>query len=506
MFSPIVVVVFVGYFLALVGIAIVRARRMNAMSDYVLGGRRMSSITSGLSASVSTTSGWTMLALPALAFTEGANILWLVGFIAAGVWLNWTLVAKRLRRYTIAAGDSLTVPEFFERRFADGSGAVRTIAAALTIFFIIFYTNSGLIAGADLLGSVFGIGSNAGVWITLFAVASYTFIGGFLAVSRTDVFQAVLMLAGFIIIPLTLLFVSDNPFQEVGGESGFFNPFTDPSGEVVTPVFLAGLAGWGIGALGSQRVLQRFMAVESEEKIDESRNISAAWIIGIYALSFLLGLLAHPALEAAGIETTDPEQVYFAVVDHFFPVVIGGLLLSAVIAAVMSTSDSQLLLASAVASNDLPIVRGFSAALDTREQVWLGRGWLVVVGLLSGVLTVAFPDSILNLVAYAWGGMGATFGPVVVLSLYWRRFNAAGAVAGMLAGFATATLWQFGLEGGPQGLFDIMPCTPGCIAGTIAAVAVTLRTAPPSNDVLAAFDGVVGRATTRPRGRAASRE
>ena len=287
----------------------------------------MSSLTSGLSASVSTTSGWTMLALPALAYTGGANILWLVGFLAVGVWLNWTLVAKRLRRYTIAAEDSLTVPEFFERRFADGSGAVRTVAATLTIFFIIFYTNSGLIAGAELLGSVFEIDLNPGIWITLFAVASYTFIGGFLAVSRTDVFQAVLMLAGFIIIPLTLLFLADDPFHEVGGEPGFFNPFTDPQGDVVTAVYLIGLAGWGLGAFGSQRVLQRFMAVESEAMIDESRNISAAWIIGIYALSFLLGLLAHPALEAAGIETTDPEQVYFAVVDHFFPAVIGALLL-----------------------------------------------------------------------------------------------------------------------------------------------------------------------------------
>ena len=440
-----------------------------------------------------------MLALPALAFTEGANILWLVGFLAVGVWLNWTLVATRLRRYTIAAEDSLTVPEFFERRFADGTGALRTVAGVLTIFFIVFYTNSGLIAGADLMGSVFEIDLAAGIWITLLAVTSYTFIGGFLAVSRTDVFQAVLMLAGLIIMPIALLVVADEPFREVGGEpAGFFNPFTGPDGEVVTPVFLIGLAGCGMGAFGSQRVLQRFMAVESEAKINESRNISFAWIVVIYALGFLLGLLAHPALEAAGVETTDPEQVYFAVADHFFPLLIGGVLLSAVIAAVMSTADSQQLLGSAVASNDLPYMRGVSASLDTRGQVWLGRASLVVIGVVSGLLTVAYPDSILNLVAYAWGGMGATFGPVVVLSLYWRRFNTAGAMAGMLVGFAVSTLWQFGLEGGPQGMFDIMPATPGCVAGTIAAVVATLRTAPPSEDVVATFDAVVGRGAARP--------
>ena len=163
----------------------------------------------------------------------------------------------------------------------------------------------------------------------------------------------------------------------------------------------------------------------------------------------------------------------------------------------MSTADLQLLLGSAVASNDLPYMRGVSASLDTRGQVWLGRASLVVIGVLSGVLTVAFPDSILNLVAYAWGGMGATFGPVVVLSLYWRRFNTAGAMAGMLVGFAVSTLWQFGLEGGPQGVFDIMPATPGCVAGTIAAVVATLRTAPPSEDVVRTFDMVVGRAAAR---------
>ena len=235
----------------------------------------------------------------------------------------------------------------------------------------------------------------------------------------------------------------------------------------------------------------------SEAKIDQSRNISFAWIVVIYGLSFLLGLLAHPALEAAGVTTADPEQVYFAVANHFFPALIGGLLLSAVIAAVMSTADSQLLLSSAIATNDLRFVRGVSESLDTRRQVWLGRAWLVVIGVASGILAVGFPDSILNLVAYAWGGMGAAFGPVVVLALYWRRFNAPGALAGILVGFVVATLWQFGLEGGPQGVFDIMPGMPGCVAGTIAAVVVTLRTVPPSGEIVATFDEVVGNAPAR---------
>lgn len=486
------IAVFIAYFAILIGIAIVRVRQMSAMSDYVLGRRRLSSFTTALSAGSSTTSGWTMLVFPALAFTSGANQLWLVVFLVIGAWINWTVVARRLRRYTISMEDALTIPEFLERRLGDQSQVLRAICAAFTIFFVVFYITSGLVAGSKLLNTEFGLDPTLGLILTLIAVSSYTFIGGFLAVSRTDVFQAVLILVGFVIMLTTVIVAAEDPLGGVGGgATGFMNPFTDDRGGVVTPVFVLGTMGWGLGFFGAQHVLQRFMAVEREDRIKQSRNLSTLWLCLVYSLSFLLGLFARPALDEAGITTSDAERVYFLVSDYFFPAIIGGLLLTAVIAAVMSTADSQLLLASAIAAGDLPLLRRYASALGASQRVWLGRALLVVIGALAGYLAIAFPDTVLNLVAYAWGGMGATFGPSVILALYWRRFSFGGALAGVVVGFVVASLWQFVLAGGPQGMFDVMPALPGFLAGGLAAIVGTLLTAPPAEDCTREFDEVL---------------
>ena len=359
-----IVAVFAAYFLTLIAIAIVGAIRMREMADYVLAGRRMSTFTSALSASSSSASGWTMLVFPALAFSDGAVHLWTAAGIILGSWLAWTVLGKRLRRYTNAEG-SLTLPDFFEKRFEDNTGVIRTVAAVLTLFFILFYVNSGLIAGAKSLETVFGMGHNSSVMLTLVAVALYTFIGGFMAVSRTDVFQSLVMLVSFIILPLTLVFSTPEPFHGIGGSPGFLNPFTDVDGNPVTAVFLLSAAGWGLGALGSQRVLQRFMAIESEEKITSGRNIGTTWVILIFSFGFLLGLVARPALTQMGLMGDlvgidglyDPERVYFVVSEAFFLPIFTGLLLTGVVAAVMSTADSQLLLGSAIAADDLPLLK-----------------------------------------------------------------------------------------------------------------------------------------------------
>ena len=493
MFDAWILTVFVAYFGILVGIAVVRARRMAAMSDYVLGGRRMGSFTSALSASSSGTSGWAILVFPALAFQHGLVEMWTAIMLVAGVWLSWTVLAKRLRRYTIAADDSLTVPEFLGHRFADGTGTVRTVAAAITLFFIIFYVSSGLIAGAKLLETTFGIHATAGVLITLVAIGTYTFIGGFLAVSRTDVFQATLMLAAFIILPAWLIIATENPFKGLGAETpGFWNPFTDQHGEPITYVFVLSVLGWSLGYLGSQRVVQRFMAVASEASIPRSRDIGALWMLLIYLCALLLGMVALPAFAEIGRlddVLADPERVFLLATQAFFHPIVGGILLAAVIAAVMSTADSQLLLASAVATNDLPGVKRYATSLDAAGRVRLGRALLVATGALAAGLSIFHPESVFTLVALAWGGMAAAFAPVTVMALHWRRFNAAGALAAMVAGTVTATIWGFS-SGGPDGIMDIQPGAPGCIAATLAGVVATLLTAPPPAAVTALFDRV----------------
>ena len=425
------------------------------------------------------------------------------GGIVLGNWFAWTVLGKRLRRYTIAEG-SLTLPDFFEKRFEESTGVIRTVAALLTLFFIMFYVNSGLIGGAKLLETIFGMELSSGVVLTLIAVVAYTFIGGFMAVSRTDVFQSLVMLVSFIILPLTLIFATAEPFQSVSGSPGFLNPLTDVGGHPVSVVFLISAVGWGLGSLGSQRVLQRFMAIESEERITSGRNIGVTWVILIFSFGFLLGLVARPALTEMGLmgELTgfdgvyDPERVYFVVAEAFFLPIFTGLLLTGVVAAIMSTADSQLLLGSAISADDLPFLKRLARRAEgvrfvaASGRVWLGRFLLLAIGGTAAASAIISPDSIVNLVGYAWGGMGAAFGPTIILALYWRRFNSWGTVTSIIAGAGTVTIWQFN-SGGPWGIFDMGIATaPGFVVAIVSAVVVTMITAPPSAEVLERFDSV----------------
>ncbi len=354
---------------------------------------------------------------------------------------------------------------------------------------MIFYISSGLVGGSKLLGTLFGIEPVVGIALTLAAVGSYTLIGGFLAVSRTDVFQALLMLASLLLITVALA-LNSSP----RGGNRIPGRVLEPvqrrrDGEVLTPLFFLSTAGWAFGAFGAQRILQRFMALESRARVEGSRNISIAWLIAVYGLALAVGLMAQPALAEAGLldQLGDSERVYLVVSESFFHPAIAGLLLTAVIAAVMSTADSQLLLASAVATGDLPGVREFAASLREKSRVWLGRALLVVIGCVGAAIPILYPESIFEFVSYAWGGMGAAFGPVTILALYWRRFNRWGAIVSILAGTLVASVWAL-QSGGPGGIWDVQPATPGFFAALLAGVAACLLTAPPSRRVLDLFD------------------
>lgn len=487
-----VIAVFGVYFAMLIAIAVAGMRRMRNMSEYVLGGRRLSSITAALSAGSSTTSAWTMLALPALAFTNGAVEIWVPVAIIVGVWLSWTFIAGRLRRYTIAAGDVLTIPEFLEVRFADRTGTLRTAAALITILFVVFYVSSGLVGGAKLLETIFGLEYVTGVILTLIAVASYTLIGGFMAVSRTDVTQALLMLASLFVMVVFLAVWTDNPLVDIGSySSSWLNPFNAADGAPVTLVAILSMSGWAVGGLGAQRILQRFMALQRDDQVAKSRRMSVAWISSVFLLAVLLGVVARPALADVGLlgEAADPERVYLVMSEVFFHPVITGVLLTAVIAAVMSTADSQLLLASAVATDDLPVIKDVTYRISGNARVWLGRLLLVVIGIVSALVSIFYPGSISNLVTFAWGGMGAAFGPTVLLALYWRRFNAWGAAASMTAGAVAASAWAL-LAGGPADIWDIQPATPAFAIATVTAVVVAGLTEQPLGEVVRLFDRV----------------
>ncbi|MYH41987.1 MAG: sodium/proline symporter [Chloroflexi bacterium] len=488
--SPWVVGVFCLYFAGLILIALSGARRMRNMGDYVLGGRRLSSFTAALSAGSSTTSAWTMLALPGLAFAHGLGEMWIPVAASLGIWLSWTVLARRLRRYTIEAGDILTLPEFYEVRFGDTTGLLRTVASLITVLFVLFYVTSGLVGGAKLLETIFDVDAATGVLLTLFVVVTYTLIGGFLAVSRTDVFQALLMLGSLALIALVLTAHAEGGPAGVDSGRGLLNPFTH-EGRPLDLFFALSTAGWALGAFGSQRILQRFMALEDEELVERSRNISLVWLVSVYGLALAVGLLAGPVLTERDLlpEVADPERVFLVVSEVFFHPAVTGVLLVAVIAAVMSTADSQLLLASAVATDDVPLMRRLSRRLAQRARVWLGRGLLVVIGGAAAFVAIFFPESIFELVSYAWGGMGAAFGPVTILALYWRRLNAWGAGSSIVAGTLVATLW-WSLSGGPGGVWEIQPATPGFLVATGVAVLVSLLTPGPPREVVALYDRV----------------
>lgn len=510
--------VFIAYFVVLIGIAVIRSRRMDDMSDYVLGGRKMGYVTSALSAASSAASGWTMLVLPALAFAAGMMHLWTVVSLILGHWFAWTILGRRIRRYTLAAENSLTLPEFLENRFGDTSGLLRTLSGLIGIYFITLYVCSGLIAGAKLLEVVFGLdhmgqGHNIGVLISLIAVVSYTFIGGFLAVSRTDVFQSLIMLAGFIIIPVTLILTVDNPFHGLETTApGFWNPFTDQNNSQLGFLFFISSVGWGLGAFGAHRIISRFMAVQQEKHINRSRNVGTVWVVLIFFFALLMGLVAAPALLDRGMALPDAEKLYLVVAETFFHPIIAGLLLTAVIAAVMSTADSQLLLASAIATDDLPVIKRVAYAMRTHTRVWMGRGMLLLVGIVAALISIISPESVFALVSLAWGGMGAAFGSVLILALYWRRFNRWGALTAVATGSVVSTWWWLaglgyekystvadllGFEAAVEqmealGFWQVNPGVPGFVAALIAAFVVTHLTAPPSTAIVELFDYVNG--------------
>ena len=310
---------------------------------------------------------------------------------------------------------------------------MRTVTALVLILFIVIYVSSALVAGSKLVAMSFGLEYEISVIVTLIAIAPYTFIGGFLAVSRTNVFQSLFMLAGLLILTVTLLFQSQGNLAQTNVDlHGLWKPFFMENASSPAPIFFLTILGWGIGVFGSQRVIQRFIAIDSTARIDFSRKIGVSWVAIIYVLSMAVGLLALPALLNTGTldqVLEDPERIYIVLTNTLFHPIIIGILLVAVIAAIMSTADSQLLLASAVATDDLPVIRRFTNDLENGGRVWLGRFLLVIIGGAAAVFSILHPESVLDLVTYAWGGMGAAFGPVTILALYWRRFNVWGALA-----------------------------------------------------------------------------
>ena len=476
------IVVFVIYLAFMLGIGVfffLRSRG-GGEKDYFLGGRSMGPWVSALSAGASDMSAWVLMGLPASIYAAGIGQAWIAIGLAIGYAVSWLVEAPRLRRFTIVAGDSITLPQYLTNRFLSKSKALQVICALIFLFAYTIYAASSMKACGTLFHTVLGVDPAAAMYVAAAIIVAYTFLGGFSAVCWTDFFQGMLMLAALLIAPIFALFVIRSGHGAAVGSyalpQSYWNLFADWR-EVVSGL------GWGLGYFGMPHIIVRFMSLESQKSLRKSAKIGITWNVLIVVFSVAAGCIGHVLLG----DIHDHSTVFIQMVRMLFPGVLSGILLSAILAASMSTADSQLLASASAFASDVyqPIIRRGKAG--NREMLWMGR--LVVLAIsVAAVLIASSPNagSIMDLVSNAWGMFGAAFGPAILLSLFWKRFNFQGAVAGIVVGAVVDGLWLAFLAS--TGIYEIIP---GFAAGLLAAVTVSLATPAPDKDVEALFDRAV---------------
>lgn len=473
---------FILYLILMLAIGVAAYLRTKNSADYFLGGRSLGPWPAALSAGASDMSGWLLLGLPGYAYAAGIEAFWLAGGLLLGTWANWLVNAKRLRTYSITT-DSLTLPEFLSRRFNDKSKLIQTISAFFILLFFLFYTSSGLVAGGKLFETVFGLDYSTAVIIGTICVVSYTLFGGFLAVSWTDLVQGLLMAAALMIVPIAAI---NGGLGQLSQDLSAINPelltlWHDVKGEPLTGVAIISLMAWGLGYFGQPHILARFKASRSNKDLTTARRIAVIWTGLSMAGALLVGLVGLVYVTNTGsLELADGEKIFMLLVNAIFHPVIAGILLAAILAAIMSTADSQLLVSSSALAEDF-YKQVIKQDATSEEIVRVGRFAVILISIVALVLAMTPDSSVLGLVSYAWAGFGAAFGPAVVLSLYWSRMNRNGALAGIIVGGVTIVVWKQ-LSGG---WFDVYEIVPGIILSTIAILVVSLATAEPEESVRA---------------------
>lgn len=469
-------------------------RATSNLSDYILGGRSLGSFVTALSAGASDMSGWLLLGLPGAIYASGLSESWIAIGLCIGAWLNWYFVAGRLRVYTEKVGNALTMPDYFTNRFEDRSNLLRIFTAIVILVFFTLYCASGVVAGARLFESMFGMPYSVALWVGALCTIAYVFIGGFLAVSWTDTIQASLMITALIIAPLMVMYADGGLGNSMSIAEQIRPGSLDLFHNLDTLAILS-LAAWGLGYFGQPHILVRFMAAESLRTIPNARRISMSWMVlcllgsigvGFFGITYF-GTRPDQAIQVA----QNSETVFIETARQLFNPWIAGMLLAAILAAVMSTLSCQLLVCSSALTQDLykTFVRRHASE---QELVWFGRAMVLVVSVVA-IWLAADPNSqVLGLVSYAWAGFGAAFGPVVILSLLWPRMNRNGALAGMLVGALTVLVWKnvdwTGL--GLPTLARVYEIIPGFVLGGLATIITSLASAPPSAGIRQVFDEV----------------
>jgi sodium/proline symporter len=454
---------FFCYLLVLLVIAVIAWRRTRNLADFVLGGRSLGSWVTALSASASDMSGWLLLGLPGYAYLAGLESFWLALGLLIGTWLNWRLVAAPLRTASEAAGNALTLPEYLSNRFNDDSGMIRIASSFFILLFFLFYTSSGLVAGGKLFEAVFGMPYLWAVSSGALIIILYTAFGGFLAVSWTDLFQGLLMLLALVAIPIYGLIQAGGiaPLWTTLGTTHpeLLDPFTDRHGEPLGTIAILSLMAWGLGYFGQPHILARFTAIKQSGFVPRAQRIAVSWVLITLSAACLVGLVGISVFESP---LEDAEKVFIRLVELMFHPLVAGVCLAAILAAIMSTADSQLLVSSSTFTGDLYRLL-FRKQASEAELVIVGRLAVLTIAFIAFLLAMDRESKVLDLVSYAWAGFGAAFGPAVLISLYWSGMNRWGTLAGILSGGVTVVIWK-PLQGG---LFDLYEIIPGFIVSSI---------------------------------------
>ncbi|AYV23799.1 sodium/proline symporter PutP [Vibrio mediterranei] len=473
---------FIAYLALMLAIGVIAYKRTANSSDYFLGGRSLGPWPAALSAGASDMSGWLLLGLPGYAYAAGIEAFWLAGGLLVGTWLNWLICAKRLRTYSITT-DALTLPEYLSRRFNDNSKVIQVVSAFFILLFFLFYTSSGLVAGGKLFETVFGLDYTIAVIIGTVCVVSYTLFGGFLAVSWTDLVQGLLMAAALMIVPVIGM---QGGFGQLTSDLEAINPelltlWNDTKGQPLSAIAIISLVAWGLGYFGQPHILARFKASRSNKDLTTARRIAVVWSALSMLGAMLVGVVGLVYTTGTGGDVlADGEKIFMLLVNALFHPVVAGILLAAILAAIMSTADSQLLVSSSALAEDF-YKQIINKDATSEQVVMVGRVGVILLSIIALVLAMTPDSSVLGLVSYAWAGFGAAFGPAILLSLYWSGMNRNGAIAGILVGGVTIVVWKQ-LTGG---IFDIYEIVPGFILSWIAIMVVSSMTGGPDKAVQA---------------------
>ncbi|APT93735.1 proline:sodium symporter PutP [Corynebacterium phocae] len=468
-------------------------RKTSEYDQYVLGGRGLNPFVAAMSAGASDMSGWLLMGLPGALFLTGMSSLWIAIGLTVGAWLNWKYVAPRLRAYSEVANNSITIPSFFENRVQDKSRLLRIFSAAIIIFFFTFYVSSGMVAGGRYFESTFNGSYLTGMMLVAAVTVIYTLVGGFLAVSYTDAVQGVLMFLSLVIVPVMAILALDNPGDifsyasnhPYGTGGAVDNPdyFSMFSG--VSLAVIVGNVAWGLGYFGQPHILVRFMALRTPKDAVTGRRIGISWMaLSILGAVFtaLAGTVFFTNQDYSITDQENYETIFLDMAQIMFHPLFAGLVLTAVLAAIMSTMSSQMLVVSSALIEDLTKIV-FKQDLGKKKLINLSRLAVLAISVIAAVLAINPSDSILGLVGFAWAGFGAAFGPLVILSLYWKRLNSTGAIVGMVAGAAVTIAWGMSPLG--DFLYEIVP---GFIVNLILTYVVSVMTAEPSHSVKKEFD------------------